>query len=1312
MPSVLCNPDRPLDRLWRRGKPFQPKCGVCRRWGMLLCLVFLGNVVGAYWYLTDPVRVRRMAEAYLSELTGGQVTVGTASLSLFEGLTLSHVTVKVIDADPSSPVILSTNTAVAPDAILLEADAFDVAYDPPSLLRGRLAAARIVAVGLHIHLVENVDAGRWNYQRLGGSSWPREQQHAPKVAKPPRRINLPQIVLRDAEVQYGELHGGQLTPHGTLALEGLLSPSVDNQQYGFELTSQGSPDGAGAVLSGNASLLNGLVDASLTNLQFGPETQAMLPSEVRQWWENHQLQGHLDIPQFHYLPARAGHRPEFHMETRLAHVKLAVPFQELASGEVADRFAARNALYAMLGGAGCDLSGMLTELAGITTPAPIIFQDVSGTYRFDEHGVTLDHVLGRIEGNLLACSGHIDGYSPDAAAHMRMESTPDEPIHIEKDLPFASSLPAQALQIYDLIRPYGTGSMWIEFDRPRPGVAPRVSGEIHVVNGGYVCKFYPYPVSHATGTVAFAHDDATDTDRVEFKHILGYGIGGGPNARSPVTLDGWVGPFDRRVGCGLHIVAQGITSEPAMFASLPPDVRTAVDSAWRNASPTSPTKPAPDGPLDLTMHGTIACDVNMPIGIGTKPSISTDLLLDDVDGALAAFPYPLHHLQGELQVHDTYFDLVNARMTSPGGGSIAAGGRVSWRLDEHNDVQDIRPDLHLAAKNLPIDDALRGALSVEQRHWLVQAGVSGLIDADGTVSAANAPALNAPALNASPAAPLDVSANLAFDLAVHLHNGAVTLPHRPAVLTDMDGAFRLTPDAMALQTLTARHGDAKLSASGTLHTPDNAPPVLDLSGSVDALALDDDLHALVPASARASWDELAPVGRVDAALEYHGPAARLIDSALPASGGSSSSAAATPDTLYALTLHPHGLTVQPTFFNYRLAATAGTVSLRPSGITVTDVVATHGPAKLQLAAQNTAEHPADWNVQLTAMAVPLDADLLRAAPPMVTDALRRSNARGSVSVRLSQLHYRDRSTPADPHAPGDIDAAGVLRTDELAMDVGAPVVDISGGVGFSLSTRRGTLDALRGRLAVDHLLLAQRPVDNLKADLEKPAGADTLKVSNLEGTVADGAVRRVGKPRLPRQRTGQLLPAGGDEKRRRRRGRRARRCRPRAAVGEPVAGRQVAQRRQPPRPGGRVRLRRVDVPDPAGAGAVGRHQSVAPHHQPLQRRHRPLQRRRQPRHLRADPDAQRGHGDERHRLPGLRLQGGALELQHRQSQPAQGAVRRRPLARRQPGTAPHPDPRHRAGPESVRRPAPHDEHDGGPGADGEWEGELRRVVSC
>src|SRR5436309_2007311 len=149
MQQTFLNPDRLHDRAWRYGHPFNHTPSGKRRWTMLAIFALLCSLIGAYLFVTDSRRVKRLAETELSKLVGGPVTVGRAKLSLFEGLRLEYVNVYV-DATGD------------PDALLFSANTFLVNYDLKALLTGTLRLTQIVAVSPHVQLIENLDTGRWN----------------------------------------------------------------------------------------------------------------------------------------------------------------------------------------------------------------------------------------------------------------------------------------------------------------------------------------------------------------------------------------------------------------------------------------------------------------------------------------------------------------------------------------------------------------------------------------------------------------------------------------------------------------------------------------------------------------------------------------------------------------------------------------------------------------------------------------------------------------------------------------------------------------------------------------------------------------------------------------------------------------------------------------------------------------------------------------------------------------------------------------------------------------------------------------------
>src|SRR5436190_5212862 len=102
--------DELFDRPYRPGAAFGPRISPVRRWGMCCVLVLLVGVILTYWYLTEAKRVRGMAERYLARLTGGHVQVRSATLSIFEGLRLDGVSVRVDNNDGPDSQLFKAGT--------------------------------------------------------------------------------------------------------------------------------------------------------------------------------------------------------------------------------------------------------------------------------------------------------------------------------------------------------------------------------------------------------------------------------------------------------------------------------------------------------------------------------------------------------------------------------------------------------------------------------------------------------------------------------------------------------------------------------------------------------------------------------------------------------------------------------------------------------------------------------------------------------------------------------------------------------------------------------------------------------------------------------------------------------------------------------------------------------------------------------------------------------------------------------------------------------------------------------------------------
>src|SRR5207249_2718398 len=123
-------------------------------------------------------------------------------------------------------------------------------------------------------------------------------------------------------------------------------------------------------------------------------------------------------------------------------------------------------------------------------------------------------------------------------------------------------------------------------------------------------------------------------------------------------------------------------------------------------------------------------------------AVTTDIKLDDAEGSLVAFPYPMSGIRGEIRVTDDHLEIIDAKMRRR-DLTLDINGRVDWRTPGASDDpraaisrsgSSLRPSLKLAAQNVPIDSDLLAALPPAERLWLQKLGASGKFDLQGTLT--------------------------------------------------------------------------------------------------------------------------------------------------------------------------------------------------------------------------------------------------------------------------------------------------------------------------------------------------------------------------------------------------------------------------------------------------------------------------------------------------------------------------------------------------------------------------------------------------
>lgn len=1046
MPLRRHHLDQLFERPWHGGHPLRRRVGRPRQWIMFLILLMLLGIIFGYGYVTNPTRVREMAQSYLSQILGGPVEVGNATLSIFQGLRLDNVKVMV---DHSN----------RPDSVLLTAQSFILRYNPKAMLRGELEARQIIAINPRLFLSEDLDTGTRNYQRLirrgRAVSRPSTRQGRPAV--------LPEILLRNAEVEYSEISHDQYHVLGTMRIDGQLGPTDIPNEYHFAVQSRNSSQGIGPVASGTLRMDSGVIEAKLSNFQFDQALMNLLPAEVRQWGQDHDLSGRVDVPVVQYMPPKNGGKARFLVEVSPRDVSMSVHPRQWMGGEELRRRALLGKTWQFMRGSGLAMRGQADLQANLVQVTPVHLDHVSGSFVFTPEGIDVKDLTGRVEGNALKIDGHISGYSPDAAMKLRLSSLDTENLYLGPSPRFVSALPGDLRELYEHLRPQGTCRLWAEVTRAAPDEAVGVRGEVDILDGQFVFDLFPYPLRKATGRITFGPDPVTGIDRCDIRDLRGLGMPDGPNRNVAVAINASVVPLAGNAEVNVRVEASHVVAEPRLIAAMPPEVKetlklfAAADQAYPSFS------------------GGFVCHVHRPPGPHKKWTFTVDLNIDDSRGAFAYFPYPLEHVKGRLHIGEHFVDIDHMTMLKD-KTSLVVNGRVDFGND-----RPVRPDLTITARDVPLDKTFIAALPPQNRPWVVKAGVEGTISIDGRVS--------------RPGDRLPIT----YNLDVGLRNGSVWPAGTTFAVGDVTAQMQITPDQLKLNEFHGRRGQAVLSASGILSDLERHPH-LTLRADGTNLKMEQPLYQLLPAGAKQAWDEVRPVGTLDAALTCEADLGSPPTTAPATAAADSASQPASTQPAhptFELVLRPVKLSMTPQVVPYRMDDLGGALRITDKGVVIENMTARHGPAKIALSGASPGGNQAPWQLALKVSDAPIDSDFKEALPATLRELFDALKLHGTLSMRFDKLTYRGGREP-------DIDFTGDVSFKDASLETGVTLEAVNGTIDLAGAVRQGRLSQLSGKLYFPSLTMAQRPVKDLRALLSKPSDRDLLQMSQIQATVAGG----------------------------------------------------------------------------------------------------------------------------------------------------------------------------------------------------------------
>lgn len=310
----------------------------------------------------------------------------------------------------------------------------------------------------------------------------------------------------------------------------------------------------------------------------------------------------------------------------------------------------------------------------------------------------------------------------------------------------------------------------------------------------------------------------------------------------------------------------------------------------------------------------------------------------------------------------------------------------------------------------------------------------------------------------------------------------------PYPLEEVAGVLDIQPKAWEFRDFVGRH------KGGVFHAAGRAVPVeggdriaIDLHGK--DILLDPEMGAaLVEPELRRVWNLFGPTGRID----FRAKVAKT--TGLPAE--------------IDVTVEPKDCGIRPVFFPYQLESVCGRIHYRPDRwVELDNVTARHGESRVSLSRGHffLKKTGGLWGelIDLEGKPLLLDADLLKAVPPLLGKALTGLNVRGPVGLKTNVTI----DLPPEVGSPPKIFWDGQLALKGNTLAAGVLLEDVTGEVACRGLHNGVQLDGVTGNVALQQMSVLKQPLRNVQGKFHvAPESPDVLRSPGLRGEWFGGEV--------------------------------------------------------------------------------------------------------------------------------------------------------------------------------------------------------------
>ncbi len=1013
------------------------------------------------WYVTRPKRISALAEVLLSRVLGGQVHVESGHVSLSGTLLLSGVDVRT--HDPAAGVAGTVEDQVP----IFSAARIEARFDWLSLLSGQLSATQLVADSPVFRPIENRDTGHWNYELLRPAAMVTGADRKPGAG---RGAALPVVIVRDAQVEWGEIQQGIYERTGVTPMEGNLTPNdLLASTYDFQFARSDESGGGGDTVRGSWDTATDTFIANAQNIEISDALRNAMPRKISAWFDEHHFSGRLSQLAVTFDP-----QDGLSVAAELggvSMVQMVDPEQGIGMGEVRPEY-------------------------------PLDIKNVRGRMEFSlsDPAIRISDMSGEVLGYAFKADCVAHGLSVDAPFELHLRF-PGAVLTDHYPPLFTAFLSSQDL--LQRVSPRGKMDIAMEIRRTALRGPLLVDGTVDCHDSDMRFAHFPYPMDHMNGRISF------DQESVTFHDVRAKAD------EQDVMITGMTGTTWSNRKIDFKISSDNASFDERMAACLPAKYRAIWDD------------------FSISGKGGFVCTVTRSNSLFELPRVLVDVDLKDGSGYLKSVPYAFDGVTGRLHFESDQTRIENVSMRAGGDrtGRVTINGVVRYPSGDVSHLQpnlDVKADVPIdsalihalpeAAAGKLAGIALGGRAGFDGNVRLAPGSTGGLTKPGDSLLVDGAVTWNAGSVKGRVGG-MDVDVT-GIAAAARISPTGIDLEKFAAEVAVPEAAQEATGGA-GTQGVGNR---VTVSLSGRL-SPQFAGD-LNISAAGRGISLPRELPGAAPAKWSAMWKAYQPGGKIDlsaeARLRINGNAAAGPDAAVRGANGAGAEKplfevgpVAVRD--YAVHMSAEDVSVNPSGWPDPLTSLSGNVDIVPGGITMNAMSGQIGSASLHWQGKI---NPANGAVQLSGGAASQGwpVHLLEKLPAGIAKNVDVGRKDTGLDLQVVSLSRDGADKPWNFDAR--LDARNVGATGPLPMSAQMATLQGSGHFDPAKIGEGNGVD-FSGSIALADMSVSNRMIDTLNANITVDSAAHEITMGDLKGNVAGGQLHGT----VYVQTTGSINPA-------------------------------------------------------------------------------------------------------------------------------------------------------------------------------------------